>query len=388
MSTLVALILIVLFAACTASSEPITPQPPTAESTPLAGTEWILASLNGQPPLPDNQITINFDANRSNGFAGCNRYGGEYMAEGNSLTFAEMARTVMDCPEPVGVLAQEAAYLDALQRAVTYQVINGRLEIYDSAGEILLAFTIWEEVALDPAALVGTQWQLVSLNGDQTVAGSRYTLKFLDTQWVIGRAGCRAHVFSYEAEGDDIRFPMQAMFGKGCLDEAIDWQQEGQYTDSFSWATHYRLDENQFELLTPRGEVLRFTPLPQETSLEQTEWQLVALATKLESGLWTEMYRPLEATTITAVFADNKVSGSAGCNGYYQLEGYPGAGERLTIGPLGREKKFCQEPEGVMEQEARYLEFLQDVTIAHLAGDLLWLETGDGRALLFDARVP
>jgi len=45
----------------------------------------------------------------------------------------------------------------------------------------------------------------------------------------------------------------------------------------------------------------------------------------------------------------------------------------------------CAEPPRLMLQESRYLETLQAVTIARVYGDRLWLETADGRVLLFAA---
>jgi hypothetical protein len=45
----------------------------------------------------------------------------------------------------------------------------------------------------------------------------------------------------------------------------------------------------------------------------------------------------------------------------------------------------CLEPEGLMEQEARYLELLAAVTSYQLFGERLWLEAADGQALVFFA---
>ena len=89
------------------------------------------------------------------------------------------------------------------------------------------------------------------------------------------------------------------------------------------------------ELLTARGEVLVFEPLPEDAdaSLEGTTWAFSA-------------------------FIEKKMI----------------------------EEMACLNPVGVMEQEQRYLGFLEDVTVYSIVGNQLWLETGDGRALVFTAQ--
>jgi hypothetical protein len=48
----------------------------------------------------------------------------------------------------------------------------------------------------------------------------------------------------------------------------------------------------------------------------------------------------------------------------------------------------CLEPEGLMDQEARYLELLAAVTGYQIFGERLWLEAADGQALVFYASAP
>ena len=45
----------------------------------------------------------------------------------------------------------------------------------------------------------------------------------------------------------------------------------------------------------------------------------------------------------------------------------------------------CLDPEGIMGQERHYLDLLAAITGYHIFGDQLWLDTGDGRALVFFA---
>jgi heat shock protein HslJ len=93
-----------------------------------------------------------------------------------------------------------------------------------------------------------------------------------------------------------------------------------------------------------------------ENPLANTRWQVTDYADPRNT---TGMTNVLLGTTLTADFsADNKISGSAGCNTYsgtYQLDG-----QSLTIsGPLATTMKACAED--VMSQETVFLTNLQAV---------------------------
>ena len=53
-------------------------------------------------------------------------------------------------------------------------------------------------------------------------------------------------------------------------------------------------------------------------------------------------------------------------------------GEKITIGPLASTMKFCNDPEGVMDQEAQYLAALQSAATYRIEGNRLELRTADG----------
>lgn len=107
----------------------------------LAGSEWALVSLRGQPPLAGTTISLKFEADQAGGSSGCNSYGGSYTARGGRLTFTDIAATLMACLDPAGVMDQEAAYLQALSQAAGYRVTDNQLEIQDAAGETVLVFS-------------------------------------------------------------------------------------------------------------------------------------------------------------------------------------------------------------------------------------------------------
>ncbi len=92
----------------------------------------------------------------------------------------------------------------------------------------------------------------------------------------------------------------------------------------------------------------------------------------------------LAETAITATFEDGAVNGAAGCNTYFAA--YTCDGFFLTCETLAATEMACRGPAGIMEQEQRYLGLLGDVTVHRIYGSHLWLETGDGRALVFTAQ--
>jgi len=357
----------------------------------LDDTEWVLTSLNGSSLLEGSNITLNFAGGEVGGFAGCNAYGGEYTAaDEGTLTIGETMITCQLCPSPEGVMQQEDAYTEALRNAAAYRLLDGRLEITNAAGETTLVFAMKENFLMDPRDLVGTAWQLVSMDGRSPVEGSTITFAFHDQNQVSGSAGCRGYVATYEASGDDIRFSWLAMMGDICTGPESLLEQEGQYTTSLGWATNYRLSEGQLEILTARGEVLVFEPLPEDgdASLEGTTWVLTAfIEEKTAEGMDIPLLMPtdvLAETRITATFEDGSASGSAGCNAYNAT--YTLHGPFLTFDPPIATEMACSGPAGVMEQEQRYLGLLDDATAYRIYGSQLWLETGDGRTLVFTAQ--
>jgi peptidyl-Lys metalloendopeptidase len=79
------------------------------------------------------------------------------------------------------------------------------------------------------------------------------------------------------------------------------------------------------------------------TALENTAWELESLNGNAV----------LPGTTITLEFSSDQVSGSAGCNHYGGS--YKASQNKLSAGDLFATEMWCQEPEGVMEEEQAYL---------------------------------
>ena len=103
----------------------------------LDGSAWEWIELDGAPPIAGTTLTIAFEEGSAGGAAGCNTYGASYRLQDESLTFSEIASTLMACMEP-GVMEQESAFLAFLRDARTFAVKDDFLYIYNEAGRALM----------------------------------------------------------------------------------------------------------------------------------------------------------------------------------------------------------------------------------------------------------
>jgi len=263
--------LIVLAAALTACGgpgEPVEPpgggnrSEPTNEGTTLEGTEWVLASLDGNSPVEGSTITLAFhNEDEISGNGGCNNYFTRYGASGDGfITISQgIERTKWGCDVPESVLQQEEAYFKALANAATYRVMNDRLEFDTAAGETILTFAMKEEPPIDPA-LDDTGWVLTSLNGSSLLEGSNITLNFAGGE-VGGFAGCNAYGGEYTAAdegtltiGEMMITLMDCQAPEGIL------EQEAAYVEALRNAATYRVMGDRLEIANAAGRNSRWTP--------------------------------------------------------------------------------------------------------------------------------
>ena len=84
----------------------------------------------------------------------------------------------------------------------------------------------------------------------------------------------------------------------------------------------------------------------------------------------------LPGTTITIEFAEDEVSGTAGCNHYGGS--YKVSGDSLSVGDVFATEMGCLEPAGILEQESAYLTALRSAVRYQIDGRRLEVldETG------------
>ena len=349
------------------------------ESTPgtildpeLEGSEWILSSIADETPLAGSRVTLEFDGLALRGNAGCNGYGADIgIVAVDAFEIGEIVRTAMACEEPAGVMEQENAYVDALTGSSMYRLQGDTLTFLDEAGAALLVYARKQETTADPASLAGSNWRLESYNGEPVDARRPITLIFGERRY-WGQSDCRTYVGSYRATMEDIAFPNSSMLGEPCADEQLFLPESGDY----------QLLDHRLILTGARGDSYSYEPLSSGDAgdLVGAEWQLLAFVGPGETP--ADVQEPLPGTGMSASFeAEGTLRGGTGCNGY--IGEYDIAGETFSFKLGGLTEAFCEEPEGVMTQEGRYLAWLEEATEFRRAGGLLWLEVAGDRALLF-----
>lgn len=105
--------------------------------------------------------------------------------------------------------------------------------------------------------------------------------------------------------------------------------------------------------------------------LDGTTWELYAYRKS----------KPISGTTITVNFEDGRLRGSAGCNTY--AASYEVSENELMVDDIEITEMGCMEPEGVMEQEIYYIEFLRAGRRFTLSDEQLMIFRPDGEALTF-----
>ncbi len=100
--------------------------------TRLADTAVTVASQQREP-----HFILNSKLRRVGGSGGCNRLTGSYELNGDTLTFGQMAGTMMACPQGMDT---EKAFLEALGQVKKWKIAGQDLEWFDAAGKLVARF--------------------------------------------------------------------------------------------------------------------------------------------------------------------------------------------------------------------------------------------------------
>jgi len=106
----------------------------------LPGTDWVVTGYNnGRQAVTSvslaSTLTVEFGSDgRVAGSGGVNTFSGPFESGATSITIGPLAATKMaGTPE---LMEQEAAYLTALEKSVTWKIASGRLEMRDAEGAL------------------------------------------------------------------------------------------------------------------------------------------------------------------------------------------------------------------------------------------------------------
>jgi heat shock protein HslJ len=112
-----------------------------------------------------------------------------------------------------------------------------------------------------------------------------------------------------------------------------------------------------------------------DADLQDRRWVLVTL----------EGEPPLAGRAPSAEFSADQISGSASCNTYFAT--YEVSGSELNISDVAHTEMWCEDPEGVMDQEQAFLDAMASVASYRLVGEQFELLDGTGAVLLtFEAQ--
>lgn len=121
---------------------------------PLKNTCWELRTLQegctSQPIISGTRIIVMFDVDRVNGSSGCNLYRGQYLFDSTgSFNVSGLSNTLRLCPTPVGIMEQEARYMDFFSSSSSFSRSGSSLKLSSGAGaseKVLL----YDEIAISP----------------------------------------------------------------------------------------------------------------------------------------------------------------------------------------------------------------------------------------------
>jgi heat shock protein HslJ len=342
--------------------------------TPLVGTQWMLLAF-GDTDSPTAVETgtiitavLSEDANVS-GSGGCNYYAGSYEATDDQIGFGPLATTAKICP--VGS-EQETAYLEALSAAETFNLFGQRMSISYNDGQGILIYTSAN------LPLEGTQWTLVSVEGEPLREGIEITALFRSGEGdeagsVAGSAGCNDYSASFQVEGDNLQIGPAATTRKIC-ETGMD--EESTYLSAIEGEHTYAIIGDNLDLVTESG-TLSF--VADRTPLIGALWVLVAL------GDIEEPQEPVEGSNFTAQFSRNPnapsgvVAGTTGCNEYSAA--FVANLEEIRINlPEKTANEDCVP--GLFEQEQQYFLALNDAETYNILGNVMFIPYDEGRQVL------
>jgi heat shock protein HslJ len=230
---------ILLVTACGSSSES------------LPESSWKVNSLAGAE-IPDAIFAgLDFvDESRLSVLTGCNDFVGPYETDSGTISIGPLAGTLKACPDPL--MAFEAAYTAALERAATYVVDGDVLTLTGPEGASLVTLDRFEQ------ELAGTAWQVISYNnGKEAVVsvtiGTEITAAFADDGTAAGSGSCNDYSGSYEINGGGISIGLLGSTQNACGQPKGVMEQESLYLGALQSTTTWQVRGTTLELRDDGG---------------------------------------------------------------------------------------------------------------------------------------
>ncbi len=230
---------------------------PEAAAAPvgLVGTDWVMLTMNGNPPAEGTQITAVFGTDgQVNGYSGCNDYFGPYTSDETTLAVGPLAITRRACDETTG--PQEMAYLDAIESAASYQINDNQLTLANEAGEVVLTYGL----PTQGLSLQGPTWGLTAyLDGGplvSTLPDAQVTAVFGTDNIVSGSGGCNTYSADYNSDGAQLSIGLPRATLTNCAEPAGIMRTEALYMNLLTAVASYKIDATSLSLFDAEGTLL------------------------------------------------------------------------------------------------------------------------------------
>jgi heat shock protein HslJ len=240
---------------------------------------------------------------------------------------------------------------------------------------ISVVMVIWVLAACAPTGsqqggdLTGRVWILTELMGKPPVTGTIISAEFSADGRVMGSAGCNQYNSTYTISGSTITVSSPIASTMMMCDQSV-MDQESAYLNALGIAKTFAVTGDQLTLIGEDGTQLVVFKV-QSQDLAGTSWQATAYNNGNQAVVGV-----LQGTILTVSFdKGGQLAGNAGCNQYSGA--YTVNGEQITVGPLASTMMMCDEPEGIMDQEAQFLAALQSAATYQIVGNVLELRTKD-----------
>ena len=224
-------------------------------------------------------------------------------------------------------------------------------------------------------AFEGVLWRLVEIRSEPGEMASVLDQTTVDVKFdggeLGGSAGCNRYFGNYSL-GEANQLTLGSEMGStqmACAPEVM--AQEQRYFTLLGQVTAVNRLEDQLILEDADSASLLKFAATEPATLESTEWQ----ASGINNGKGGVVSTATTSMS-TALFSEGQLSGTGGCNPF--TAAYKVEGGQITLGPAAATRKFCNEPEGIMDQEQQYFEALGRARTFSLTPEKLELRDENG----------
>ena len=125
----------------------------------------------------------------------------------------------------------------------------------NAAFTCMLVLALLLSACAAPGAGLSGEWTLVSLNGQEPLAGSTLTAIFEDGR-VGGQAGCNSYGGPYSVSGQKLTISDLAQTLLACMEPAGLMEQESAFLQTLSQAASYSIAGDRLEIQNAAGETI------------------------------------------------------------------------------------------------------------------------------------